>query len=142
MTMRVVPDTAYERPSGRVHDLVQFRDFARVQRVDMNNCPQCRSDAIHRSRTRSRWEELRKELTGKRPYRCDECGWRGWVVDLGPRFSQDEIKVAQRAVAPKPPNLKHTEFSREKKARGDVDLRRLDSRAPLSAYDPDDDTDN
>ena len=108
----------------------------------MNNCPQSRSDAIRRSRTRSRWEELRKELTGKRPYRCDECGWRGWVVDLGPRFSQDEIKVAQRAVAPKAPNLKHTEFSREKKARGDVDLRRLDSRAPLSAYDPDNDTDN
>jgi len=122
--------------------MVEFRDFARAPSVEMNNCPNCRSDSIRRSRTRSRWEELRKELTGKRPYRCGECGWRGWVVDLGPEFSRDEINVAQRAVAPKPPNLKYTEVSREKKVPADVDLSRLDWREPPRPYDPDNDTDD
>ena len=44
-------------------------------------CPNCKSPAGHRSRSRSRWERWRKEITGKRPYRCDQCGQRWWAPD-------------------------------------------------------------
>ena len=49
----------------------------------MQNCPKCKSIHIGRSRTRSRWERLRREVTRKRPFRCRDCSWRGWDYDLG-----------------------------------------------------------
>lgn len=50
----------------------------------MQNCPDCDSVNVHRSRVRSRWEALRRALTGSRPYRCHACGLRLWASDLGP----------------------------------------------------------
>ena len=52
----------------------------------MHNCPECDSDAVHRSRVQSRWEAWRREFTGKRPFRCHACGWRGW----GPEVDHEE----------------------------------------------------
>ena len=45
-------------------------------------CSSCRSLSLHRSHTRNVFERLRKAHTPKRPYRCDECGWRGWLQTL------------------------------------------------------------
>lgn len=39
-------------------------------------------------------------MTGKRPYRCDACAWRGWGVDLGPKFGDHDVEIATRALAP------------------------------------------
>ena len=48
-----------------------------------SSCPKC-AKSLHRSRTRSRWETFRRLLTGKRPYRCHGCNWRGWRHDMDP----------------------------------------------------------
>lgn len=95
----------------------------------MQHCPRCTSDRVHSSRPRSTWEAWRKALTGKRPYRCRHCTWRGWAQDSGPHFSPDDIAAAMRAVAPDPPNLKDTELGRPR-LRRDVDLRALDEAVP------------
>ncbi len=42
-------------------------------------CPGCGEYYLFRSRTRSVSEFLRRKLTNKRPYRCQKCGWRGWI---------------------------------------------------------------
>ena len=59
-------------------------------------CPSC-SQQIHRSRVRNRWEEIRRLFTGRRPFRCHGCSWRGWRKELkhegsrtwGPPSSED-----------------------------------------------------
>ena len=45
-------------------------------------CPDCGSNSVHRSRAMSPIENMRKSLTYRRPYRCRDCGWRGWLVPL------------------------------------------------------------
>jgi hypothetical protein len=95
----------------------------------MHHCPSCKSDRIHSSRTRSRWETWRKEITGKRAYRCHQCGWRGWGADSGPRFSAEQLDSASRAMAPDPPNLKETLLAREETSRK-FDLGELDAAMP------------
>ena len=47
----------------------------------MQQCPKCGSPRIHRSRSRSVIEHIRKAVTSKRPHRCHACGWRGWGVE-------------------------------------------------------------
>jgi hypothetical protein len=53
-------------------------DGSRMSAIISLPCPSCRSLAVHRSHARRFLERLRKKLTSKRPYRCQECGWRGW----------------------------------------------------------------
>lgn len=96
----------------------------------MHKCPKCRSDEIHRSRARSKWESWRKTITGKQPFRCHKCGWRGWGVDMRPKFSNEELNAAARALAPDPPNLKGTARSPERHATC-IDLDKLDSLHPV-----------
>jgi FlaA1/EpsC-like NDP-sugar epimerase/predicted RNA-binding Zn-ribbon protein involved in translation (DUF1610 family) len=45
-------------------------------------CPSCGSQALHRSRARTLAERVRRNHSDKRLFRCDECGWRGWLVPL------------------------------------------------------------
>ena len=42
-------------------------------------CALCASRSVHRSRLSGTLEHLRRQFTRKRPYRCYECGWRGWI---------------------------------------------------------------
>ena len=60
-------------------------------------CPACRSVDLHRSRSRSLYERIRRRLTAHRLFRCDSCGWRGWlpILDYGVR---DANMVPRRAV--------------------------------------------
>ena len=97
----------------------------------MHQCPKCSSQDIHRSRAKSQWESWRKELTGKRPYRCRACGWRGWGADSGPKFGSRDAELGKRASAPEPPNLKGTGLAREAGA-PDLDLKQLDPAEPGS----------
>jgi UDP-GlcNAc:undecaprenyl-phosphate GlcNAc-1-phosphate transferase len=50
------------------------------KRPDTVICAACGSPRLHRSRTRSSLELLRKKLTARRLYECDSCGWRGWQM--------------------------------------------------------------
>jgi hypothetical protein len=43
-------------------------------------CPACHA-STHRSRSRSWVERVRRLVTGRAPFRCSACGWRGWRVD-------------------------------------------------------------
>jgi predicted RNA-binding Zn-ribbon protein involved in translation (DUF1610 family) len=67
----------------------------------MDTCPVCGSHRVFRSRTRTRFERLRRELTSKRPYRCHACSWRGWAPE-GLLVTADG-EVAD--VPPAPPDL-------------------------------------
>ncbi|HXW04269.1 MAG TPA: nucleoside-diphosphate sugar epimerase/dehydratase [Vicinamibacterales bacterium] len=45
-------------------------------------CPQCHSRRLHRSRSRTLSERIRRSFSSLRLYRCDECNWRGWMIPL------------------------------------------------------------
>jgi hypothetical protein len=94
--------------------------------IAMRVCRRCKSEGIHASRTRSRWEKWRKAITGKRPFRCRSCGWRGWGVDSGPIFAEADCEAAARAVAPEPPDLTATALRREER-HSDLDVTALDT---------------
>lgn len=90
----------------------------------MSHCPKCKSDHIRRSRTRGRWERWRKEITGKRPYRCRACSWRGWLpVRVGDAI---EAREQARRSAADPPNLRGTVFARTD-PRLTFDVKQLDT---------------
>jgi hypothetical protein len=55
-------------------------------------CPHCESANIHRSKTRSVFERVRRRLTHKRLHRCHDCGWRGW--------GEETIEMAKVARSP------------------------------------------
>ncbi len=54
-------------------------DGARATAGTQRPCPSCRGQAMHRSHLR-RSERLFVQLTAKRPYRCQACKWRGWLL--------------------------------------------------------------
>lgn len=83
----------------------------------MEQCPKCKSDDVHRSRAKSRWESWRKGITNRRPYRCRACGWRGWVF---------EREAAERATAPELPNLQGTTLARDESNSSEINLKALD----------------
>jgi UDP-GlcNAc:undecaprenyl-phosphate GlcNAc-1-phosphate transferase len=45
-------------------------------------CPSCAHASAHRSKARNAFERLKKERTLRRLYRCDTCGWRGWLMPM------------------------------------------------------------
>jgi hypothetical protein len=85
----------------------------------MHLCPMCRSHNTHRSHARSLWEGWRQKVTNKRPYRCLDCKWRGWGVDLGTRSADDEAFLTE------PPNPETSGLARDDR-RKDLDLDALD----------------
>ena len=52
--------------------------------VSAQRCPACSGSDVHRSRSRSLAERLKKSLTEERIFRCHRCGWRGWLPVLAP----------------------------------------------------------
>ncbi len=56
-------------------------------------CPKCNAEALHRSHAHSTLEEKRKKLSSKRPYRCHECEWRGWLEESQLRYSAAMVKA-------------------------------------------------
>ena|SRR5712692_1688371 len=99
----------------------------------MRQCPRCKSADIHSSRTRSKWEQWRKEITGKRPYRCRACGWRGWGFDVGgTTYDPADVELATQAIAPDPPNLKGTALAVEPRRADELNLNVLDVLAQKS----------
>jgi hypothetical protein len=98
----------------------------------VSHCPKCKSKDLRRSQTRNRWERWRKEITGKRPYRCRACQWRGWRrLAIG----EDEPTSDLRTKAPDPPNLRGTALARSD-SRTDIDLKDLDRFHTIHDKDP------
>jgi hypothetical protein len=50
------------------------------EEIQMQHCPACGSDRVHRSRSNTLFERLRKFFSSARPHRCRACGWRGWIA--------------------------------------------------------------
>jgi predicted RNA-binding Zn-ribbon protein involved in translation (DUF1610 family) len=61
-------------------------------------CPKCTTPALLRSHAQSRFEQKRKQVTGKRPWRCHNCGWRGW-------FEEAALQYPANAKSPLPPEI-------------------------------------
>jgi predicted RNA-binding Zn-ribbon protein involved in translation (DUF1610 family) len=51
-------------------------------------CPSCGEATASRSRARNAIERFRKRRTDQRLYRCEPCGWRGWLLPL--EFTRNE----------------------------------------------------
>jgi hypothetical protein len=69
------PVTAEPRP-------LQSVAVADVPCQDEQPCPRCRSGRMHRSHARTLPERIRKDFSMQRLFRCDACGWRGWMEPL------------------------------------------------------------
>ncbi len=65
--------------SGRRTRLPRLADAAGH---DWQPCPSCKGWRVHRSKARNLYERFRKSRTDRRLYRCEECGWRGWLIPL------------------------------------------------------------
>jgi hypothetical protein len=72
---------------------------APVRISGLPRCPHCDDGQLRRSRTRGGWEGVRKHFTAARPFRCDQCDWRGWLV---PTAEGDPAPVERSA----PPDLR------------------------------------
>jgi len=49
-------------------------------------CPACGKSAMLRSRPRSWLERIRRQLSGRMPFRCHACGCRVWRADVVERI--------------------------------------------------------
>ena len=45
-------------------------------------CPSCVASKVHRSHARNLRERIRRRRSAERLFRCDACGWRGWLMPL------------------------------------------------------------
>ena len=63
-------------------------------------CPAYNSSKVYRSRSKGP-EWIRKFLTEKRPYRCRQCDWRGWIDEIN---GFELVLPGQSAL--EPPNLR------------------------------------
>ena len=59
-------------------------------------CPSCISARVHRSHARNLVERMRRNMAPERLFRCDACGWRGWLMPL----VSIESELADQAPAP------------------------------------------
>ena len=89
----------------------------------MSHCPKCNSKGLCLSHTRSRWERLRRDITGKRPHRCRACQWRGWKR---PNLVDEERISTLRTNVPDPPNLRGTALARPNSDTQKINLKDLD----------------
>jgi hypothetical protein len=45
-------------------------------------CTECKAARVRRSKARSLVERVRRDFGQERLFRCDACGWRGWLLPL------------------------------------------------------------
>jgi UDP-GlcNAc:undecaprenyl-phosphate GlcNAc-1-phosphate transferase len=50
-----------------------------ASRMSGAKCPKCHEWRLNRSRSHGAFEQLRRRFTTRRPHRCANCGWRGWL---------------------------------------------------------------
>ena len=62
--------------------------------LESEPCARCGGRNVRRSRATGIYERFRKLHTPARPFRCDDCGWRGWLMPLEHATAIDEIAEA------------------------------------------------
>jgi len=62
--------------------------------LESEPCVGCGGRNVRRSRAKGVYERFRKLHTPARPFRCDDCGWRGWLLPLEHSMAIDEIVEA------------------------------------------------
>ena len=82
---------ADEEPVAAEAPAVPIRPMA----ADEQPCPSCAGGHVRRSRTRKLRERIRRELTAQRPFRCTDCGWRGWLM---PKDCTDHVPLEHQSV--------------------------------------------
>jgi hypothetical protein len=68
--------------------------------VILQGCPRCGKFPVLQSHRRGWWDRLRSHVTGKSPYRCRACRWRGWAHaswDRRQRSTKEGFRLARRA---------------------------------------------
>jgi hypothetical protein len=81
--------------------------------ADAPPCGRCGGTNVHRSKIRGGYERFRRLHTPTRPFRCHDCGWRGWRLPLervtplgdlnGGGFHIPDTPLQQLAVGPERP---------------------------------------
>jgi predicted RNA-binding Zn-ribbon protein involved in translation (DUF1610 family) len=49
-------------------------------------CPKCGQPTLRRSHSHWKFEKFRKKYSLKRPFRCHNCHWRGWINETELRY--------------------------------------------------------
>jgi uncharacterized protein with PIN domain len=95
-----VAPAAGKRPnSSQQASIAPLAALADAAAHDSQPCPSCKGWHVHRSKARNVYERLRKSQTDRRLYRCEECGWRGWLLPL-------EFGARMRIDVPSRPELR------------------------------------
>jgi hypothetical protein len=70
--------------------------------VSAKTCPGCGASDLGRGRCRTAWQELVRDLTPLRRYRCRACGRQGWTVRPLPRSQHPGELMRSRPAGPWP----------------------------------------
>jgi hypothetical protein len=114
--------TAGPRDASRNESMMKVRfeeacvPGTRVPIVAGQRCPSCTSYTLYRSHVKRITERVQKRLTHKRLYRCQDCGWRGWIQALDINIYQSLPAAALRSPALDPIDLALSRSSRSKRA--------------------------
>jgi hypothetical protein len=68
------------RPEAEVADTAVEPVSVVLEDAAGQSCPKCPAGRLVRSHAHSIAERARKQLTAQRLFRCEACGWRGWLV--------------------------------------------------------------
>jgi FlaA1/EpsC-like NDP-sugar epimerase len=78
-------------------DAVEQHELAQSEGDELYQyCPSCIAARVHRSHARNLVERMRRNMSRERLFRCDACGWRGWLMPL----VSIESGLAEQAPAP------------------------------------------
>jgi hypothetical protein len=66
--------------------------FIIYRNPQFSKCPSCKNPStLHRSRPKNMYEQIVKQMTFFKIYRCSECGWRGFISTLV--FTKESLKA-------------------------------------------------
>ena len=68
---------------------VQSGASTSVPLFESEPCAKCGGRNVHRSKAKGMYERFRKLHTPARPFRCDDCDWRGWLLPLEHTMAMD-----------------------------------------------------
>ena len=104
----LIPEYSNPAEVGEVQTPAQVEDVAEIDANEQHElargdgdelyqfCPSCISARVHRSHARTLVERMRRNMGPERLFRCDACGWRGWLMPL----VSIESVLADQAPAP------------------------------------------
>ena len=79
------------RPPARRVPVATLSAVPRVPALESEPCGKCGGRNVRRSRAKGIYERFRKLHTPARLFRCDDCGWRGWLLPLEHAMPFDDI---------------------------------------------------